>query len=303
VHFAYVVQDGRGGEATGTVYVTISENVTPSNMVFIPSAGTQFIMGDNNRVGSNANQEPAHTVKFTYSFYLDKYEVSWSLWKSVYSWALAHGYTFEEYAAKGKGDDYPVYGVGWIDCLKWLNARSEMEGLTPVYYTSASHTSGNVVRSGLATSIPPENCIKDGNGWRLPTEAEWEYAARGGVQSYYPYPGTSPDPRYATYTPNTTWCKVADNLPGNFGLYNMAGDVYEWCYELFYQYTSATQTDPWLPGTLLSSKDHISRGGNFMSEAWRTACCARKPYSDNWSRTKDINDLQHGFRCARTTVD
>ena len=266
-----------------------------SEMVLIPSAGKSFTMGSNEKIGGQSNTIPAHKVKFTRNFYLDKYAVSWSLWKLVYDWAIKHGYTFEEYAAHGK-TDFPVYGVGWIECIKWCNARSEMEGLEAIYFDTVGN--GNVIRSGLARTVG--QCDKLGDGWRLPTEAEWEYAAHGGVQSYYPY-GNLPDHKYATYM-SDTWCKVNANLPGNFGLFNMAGNVMEWCYELFYQYTSATQTDPWQVGELLSPKDHISRGGNFMSEAWRTTCAARKPYSDNWARTKEVNKLQHGFRLARTTI-
>jgi formylglycine-generating enzyme required for sulfatase activity len=281
-------------------YRMAARSAIPSGMVLIPSAGTSFIMGDNNPVGSNTNQMPAHQVNFTYDYFLDKCEVSWGQWKIVYNWATNNGYKFESYAADGAGDNYPVYKIGWNDCVKWCNARSQMEGLTPVYYRSSTHASNTIVKSGISNSIPPANCIKDCNGYRLPTEAEWEYAARGGTaETYYAY-GNTLDSNYSTFAPSSTWVEVTANLPGNFGLYNMSGNVYEWCYELFYQYTADPQTDPWAPGELLSPKDHISRGGDFMSEAWRTACCARKPYSDNWARTKPINDLQHGFRCARS---
>jgi formylglycine-generating enzyme required for sulfatase activity len=272
-----------------------------TEMNLISSASSKFIMGDNNIVGTAMNQAPQHNVKFTYNYYMDVYAVNLALWKSVYRWAKSNGYTFEECVATGKGDNYPVYKVGWVDCIKWCNARSEMEGFIPVYYNNPLRLPIHIIRSGQQANIPPANCIKDGNGYRLPTEAEWEYAARGGaMHTYYPY-GNKLDPKYATYL-SASWVPVNSNLPGNFGLLNMAGNIKEWCYELYYKYTVATQTDPWQPGAPSDNKTHITRGGSFMSAAWRTACCARKPYSDNWARNKPSNNLQHGFRVARTMI-
>jgi formylglycine-generating enzyme required for sulfatase activity len=73
------------------------------------------------------------------AFYMDKYEVTKALWDDVYNWATNQGYRFE-YGAEGKGASHPAHSMTWYDAVKWCNARSEKEGRTPAYYTSAAQT-------------------------------------------------------------------------------------------------------------------------------------------------------------------
>jgi len=87
---------------------------------------------------------PVHTVMVS-AFYIDKYEVSKEKWDEVYSWALTNGYAFDD-PGEGKASDHPVQTVSWYDCVKWCNARSEKEGLTPCYYVDKART--GVYRSG-----------------------------------------------------------------------------------------------------------------------------------------------------------
>src|SRR6266550_6025389 len=102
---------------------------TPSGMALIPAGS--FTMGATLDVNSDARS--LHTV-YVSAFYMDKYEVTKALWDDVYQWATNHGYSFE-YGAKGKAASYPATSVTWYDGVKWCNARSEKEGMTPAYYT------------------------------------------------------------------------------------------------------------------------------------------------------------------------
>ena len=188
-----------------------------------------------------AEPEPTPLPAESFALITDEYrmgthEVTWKLWQEVRSWAASNGYDIGS-RGSGKGDEHPVHSVNWYDVVKWCNAASERAGLEPVYYLSEG---GAVYRSGQ--SEPTIDYSKQ--GYRLPSEEEWEYAARGGLEGkLYPW-GDLITHDYANYYydqavnryhedydeggyPYTS--PVGSFAANDYGLYDMAGNVFEWC--------------------------------------------------------------------------
>ncbi len=248
----------------------------PPGMVLIPAGS--FMMGNTFSGEGTGSEEPVRQIVVT-AFYMDRHEVTKAHWDDVYDWATNHGYSFEN-GAEGKATNHPVQLVSWYDCVKWCNAKNEKEGRIPAYYTGADQAT--VYRTG---QIAVESgWVKWNEGYRLPTEAEWEKAARGGVSGHrFPWSETNnithslanyrSSTRYdydtsptrdlhpaAKTEPRPFTSPVGSFAPNGYGLYDMAGNVWELCWDWYGSYSNDSLADPRGP-TLGATR--VLRGGSW----------------------------------------
>lgn len=242
----------------------------PAGMVKIAAKGATFSMGD-------ALSTPMHQVTFTKDFWMDTTEVTQAKYQALMA-ATYSGYTSPLWSSiYGVGDNNPAYYVNWYDAVLYCNARTKVTGSTDtVYlYTSIPGTPGNdCTLDGLSINLSK-------SGFRLPTEAQWEYACRAGTttdfywgKDYDPYPSTVVDSNevdgYAVWyrnsylkgsgNPDYGTHLVATKLKNPVGLYDMSGNVWEWCHDWYESYGSLAQTDPVGPAT---GSGRVLRGGSW----------------------------------------
>jgi formylglycine-generating enzyme required for sulfatase activity len=257
-------------------------DLLPDLADFAAIPGGNFQMGDNLDGMANA---PVHTVNVS-AFYIGKKEVTKAEWDAVRTWGSTHGY-YDLAAGAGSAADHPVQTVSWWDVVKWCNAKSEQEGLTPCYYTDTAQTA--VFKAG--TPGIDNTMVKwTANGYRLPTEAEWEKAARGGlVGKRYPL-GDSITTADANYSSGGT-VAVGGYAANGYGLFDAAGNVWEWCWDWYDgDYSSSVGTDPHGPA---AGSNRVLRGGGWNDAAIYVRCAPRN------TRSPGDTAFSRGFRLAR----
>jgi formylglycine-generating enzyme required for sulfatase activity len=237
-------------------------------MMAVP-AGIYEVGCTASQVGCESDEKPAHPVKLSRSVLMGETEVTQGLWQSVMGSNPSH--------FKGCGSTCPVEMVSWIDVVEFANALSEKDGLE-VCYTIDS------VGLGWPRDF-------DCTGYCLPTEAEWEVAARGGRGTLYAG-GSGVD--LVGWTPENsggTTHPVGEKAANGYGLYDMTGNVWEWTWDWYGAYSSGMQVDPMGAD---SGSFLVARGGSWLNSA-TYARFANRGYEYMSSRGSDL-----GFRLART---
>ena len=204
--------------------------------------GGTFTMGATSEQGSDAksDEKPAHKVTLS-DYYIGKTEVTQALWKAVMGKTVSQIASENNWDKYGVGDNYPMYYISWNDCKTFI---SKLNALT-------------------------------GKNFRMPTEAEREYAARGGSKSRgYKYSGSNRLGDVAWYDDNSggKTHEVGTNSPNELGLYDMSGNVWEWCSDWYGAYSSASQTNPKGPD---SGANRVRRGGCWDGDARGCRCSSR----------------------------
>ena len=260
------------GVKTGNLTVTVNNLKSnafpyriklPIEVVLIPSGS--FQMGNTGSMADGMQPEtPVHQVTISNSFYMTKYEVQQSLW------VLVMGSNPSNF----KGNDLPVDRVSWYMALDFCNKLSELDGLEKCYSEGGS-------------------CNWSANGWRLPTEAEWEYACKAGSKSNY-YNGNNEANLAAAgwYSGNSSESHSSgQKVPNSFGLYDMLGNQSELCWDWVGTYSSNSETDPKGPS---SGKWKIARGGS-----WHQPASMCRSSMRGWMDSPDMQSSACGFRIVR----
>ncbi len=251
-----------GNSLTDTVYIyqggDFTETIKGMSFDMVYVEGGTFQMGATSEQGRDyySDEIPVHSVTLS-DYYIGKFEVTQGLWEKVMGTTIHEQRIKAGYSStNGVGSDYPMYYVNWEEAQEFCKKLSQLTGKTYV----------------------------------LPTEAQWEYAARGGVKSRgYKYSGSNTIGNVAWYSDNSSSSThpVATKQPNELGLYDMSGNVWEWCSDWYGSYSSESQSNPTGPST---GSNRVLRGGSWCNSA-RNCRVSFRNYS--YPSNRSFND---GFR-------
>jgi formylglycine-generating enzyme required for sulfatase activity len=271
----------------------------PDNFVRIE--GGTFQMGSPTGEKERDKDEVQHRVTVG-SFYMGKYQVTQKEWREVMGTTVQQQRDSidKSWPLYGEGDNYPMYNISWYEAVEYCNKHSEKEGLSPAYTIDKSRSDPNnksvddTVRWIVSLNL-------NTNGYRLPTEAEWEYACRVGTVTPFNtgnnittsnanYDGNYPYNKNAKgiYREKTT--EVGSFAPNPWGLYDMHGNVWEWCWDWYGSYDKKAQADPRGP---VSGVVRVLRGGSWDDVANGVRSASRHSVTPSNRRN------YYGFRLVR----
>jgi formylglycine-generating enzyme required for sulfatase activity len=241
---------------------------TPTGIEMIQIPAGSFTMGSDT---GDDDEKPPHKVNIT-SFFMDRYEVTQKAFTSLMG----------NNPSKFKDPQKPVDGTSWVLAVKYCNMRSQKEGLRPCY------------------NVQTGECDFSANGYRLPTEAEWEYACRAGSTTAYSFgdnPAESNSRAWHKANANSTSHAVGQKQPNAWGLYDMHGNAAEWCNDRYSEktYIQSASDNPRGPAT---GDKRVQRGGSWKWPADQSRSSSRA------SETPGLADAcfgseAYGFRCVK----
>jgi len=272
----------------------IEQDVTPTNPMVQISSGA-FFMGTTHETGRWENEGPQHTVAFTRTFEMQAHEVTQGEWE----------YAFDSQPSKDMecGSDCPVETVNWYEALHYANWLSQSEGLETCYELQGCDDScigcGRICE---AVEFSGLDCL----GYRLPTEAEWEYSARAGTHTaFYSGIASNENKNNSCHRDESLdgigwYCSnslggihpVAQLSPNVWGLFDMSGNVQEWVWDRYGNYASRAAIDPTGPN---HGEERIARGGAWDNISAGCRAAFREP------QLPDANNNSTGFRLVKTS--
>lgn len=231
---------------TSLIFPQNSDSKSSKEFVFVE--GGSFMMGSEE---GESSEQPVHKVKLN-NFYIGKYEITQGEWESFMG---------EDTPYKKRGPNFPAHHIDFYSALEFCNKKSVAEGLIPCYSIDGKT---DIAEANTWTSGTPE-LNSEANGYRLPTEAEWEYAARGGKFSKgFLYSGSNDIDAVAWYDENTdqTLQPIGTKNPNELGIYDMSGNVDELCWDQFDDefYEESPEVNP------INRDDYqqVIRGGSYF---------------------------------------
>ena len=259
--------------------------VKPVEMIWVPSGS--FELGRELGTQGSGDATPVSTVNLT-GFYIGKYPVTQAQYLAVMG--------FNPSNFKTSNGIRPVESVNWYDAIVFCNRLSIKEGLTPAYsiFGTTNPDHWGSVPTTQNTTWDAVLIISGSTGYRLPTEAQWEFAAKGGVGTpgSFTYAGGNNADTVAWHYGNSgsRTYEVGKKDPNGLGLYDMSGNVWEWCWDYYGSYTSEEKTDP---TGASSGSNRVIRGGSWDSLAHST-CSVDRGSSYPYYRSNNF-----GFRLLR----